>query len=143
MVRKEVVGSVISCTPISSRLISLRISPRAHNITVIQVYVLTSDHEAKKVEQFYKQPGGIMTEIIFKKARLVAQGDWNAEVGPAAYRHWAGTVRRSGIGRQTTEYGDSLSSERATESPLPKLSTCTSRIEQQPGMPPMGRFITR
>ena len=34
--RKKVVGSIISCTPISSRLISIRISARPRNITVIQ-----------------------------------------------------------------------------------------------------------
>ena len=35
IVRKEVVGSIISFTPVSSRLISIRISARPRNITVI------------------------------------------------------------------------------------------------------------
>ena len=35
VVRKEVVGSIVRCNPISSRLISIRISARPHNITVI------------------------------------------------------------------------------------------------------------
>ena len=41
IVWKEVVSSIISCTPISSRLISIRISVRPHDITVIQVYTPT------------------------------------------------------------------------------------------------------
>ena len=51
ILRKEVVGNAISCIPISSRLISIRISARPHNITVIQVYAPTSKHEVEKVEQ--------------------------------------------------------------------------------------------
>ena len=38
IVRKDVVDSIISCTPISSRLIFIRISVRPQNIAVIQVY---------------------------------------------------------------------------------------------------------
>ena len=37
IVWKAVVGSIISCTPISNRLISIRISARPYNVTVIQV----------------------------------------------------------------------------------------------------------
>ena len=52
IVREEVVGGIINCTPISSRLVFIRISARPHNI--MQIYALTSDHK-DKVEQFYKQ----------------------------------------------------------------------------------------
>ena len=83
---KEVVGSIISCIPISSRLISIRISARPYNITVIQVHAPTSDYE-----QFYQQLDGNITKTP-KKDILVVQGDWNAKVGPDTYQHRAGTV---------------------------------------------------
>ena len=93
IVQKEVLDSIVSCTPISRRLISIRISVRPYNTTVIQVHAPTSDHE-----QFYKQLDSIKAKTP-KKDLLVVQGDWNAEVGPDAYQHWAGTVGRFVIGR--------------------------------------------
>ena len=53
-------GSIISCTSISSRLISIRISARPHNITVIQVYAPTTDHKDEEVEQCYGQLDSII-----------------------------------------------------------------------------------
>ena len=97
IVRKEVVSSIIKCTPISSRLISIRISAKPHNITVIQVYEPTADHEDEGVEQFYKQLDSILAKTP-RKGILVVQADWNAKAGPDAYQHWAGTVGRFGIG---------------------------------------------
>ena len=42
IVKKENVNAVIGCTPISSRLISIRIAASPHNITIIQAYAPTS-----------------------------------------------------------------------------------------------------
>ena len=84
-VRKEAAGSVLSCTPVSSRLISIWILARPH-ISVIQVYVPTSDHEDEEVEQFYEQLDSIIAKTP-KKDILVVQSDWNAKVGPDAYQH--------------------------------------------------------
>ena len=96
IVRKEVVGSIIRCTPISSRLISIQILARPHDITVIQDYALTSDHEDEEVEYFYEQLDNIIAKTAMKDI-LVVQGDWHAKVGPDAYQHWAGTIGRFGI----------------------------------------------
>ena len=60
--------------PISSRLISIQISARPHNITVIQVYAPTSDPENEEVEQFYEQLDSITAKTP-KKDTLVVQGD--------------------------------------------------------------------
>ena len=95
--RKEVVDSIISCTPISSRLIAIRISVRLHNITVIQVYAPTSDLEDEEVEPFYEQLNTIIP-ITPEKDILVVQSDWNAKVIPDPYQHWAVTVGRFGNG---------------------------------------------
>ena len=70
IVRKEVVSSIISCTPFSSRLITIQISARPHNITVIQVYAPISDHKDEEVEQFYEQLNSIKAKTS-KKDLLV------------------------------------------------------------------------
>ena len=106
IVRKEAAGSIISCTPISSRLISIWISARPPNFTVIQVYVPSSAHEDEEAEQFYEQLDIIIAKTSKKDDILVVQGDWNAKVGPDAYayQHWAGTVGKFGNG-ETNERG--------------------------------------
>ena len=71
---KEVVGCIISCTPISSRLISIRISTRTHSITVIQVYAPTSDHDDEEVEQFCEQLDSILTKTPKKDIYIIASG---------------------------------------------------------------------
>ena len=58
---EEVAASAISCTPISSRLISIRISARPHDIT--------SDHDEEEVEQFYEQPDYIIVKMANKDIR--------------------------------------------------------------------------
>ena len=89
----------IHCTErsgISSRLISIRISARPYNITVIQVHTLTSD-------QFHEQLDSIIAKTP-KKDILLVQGNWNAKVDTNAYQHYAGTEGRFGIG-ETNDRG--------------------------------------
>ena len=43
-VQKDVVGAVLGCQPVSSRLISIRLRAAPFNITIIQVYAPTSGH---------------------------------------------------------------------------------------------------
>ena len=82
-VRKEVVGSISSCTPISSRLISIRILERPHNITVIEAYAPASKHEDKEVEQSYEQLDSILAKTP-KKDIHVDQGELSTTAGPDA-----------------------------------------------------------
>ncbi|XP_076454867.1 uncharacterized protein LOC143289703 [Babylonia areolata] len=103
IVRKETAGSVISCTPVSSRLITIRISAKPHNLTIIQVYAPTTDHGDEETEEFYEQIDSIIATVP-KKDMLIVQGDWNAKVGPDAYQNWAGTTGKFGIG-ETNDRG--------------------------------------
>ena len=50
------------------------------NITVIQVYVPTSNAEEAEVEQFYEDLRDLL-ELTHKKDVLFIIGDWNANVG--------------------------------------------------------------
>ena len=81
IVQIEVVGSIVSCTPISCTLISIRISARPH---VIHVYAPTSDNEDDEVDQFSKQLDNIIAKTP-KKDIPVVQDDLNAKVGPDTY----------------------------------------------------------
>ena len=103
IVKKEAVGTIMSCTPISSRLISIRISAKPHNITAIQVYAPTTNHDDEEVEEFYDQLDNIIAKVP-KKDILVVLGDWNAKIGPDTYQHWAGTVGKFGLG-ETNDRG--------------------------------------
>ena len=58
---------------------SVRFQGKPFNITVIQVYALTSNTEEAAVEQFYEDLQDLL-ELIPKKDVLFIIGDWNAKV---------------------------------------------------------------
>ena len=96
LVNKKRISSVISCTPVSSRLISIRIAAKPQNMTIIQVYAPTTDYDDETNEQFYEDLENVIRSTP-KKDILVIQGDWNAKIGPDAYDQWPGTVGRFGV----------------------------------------------
>ena len=59
--------------------LSLFVSNKPFNITVIQVYALTSNAEEAAVEQFYEDLQDLL-ELTPKKDLLFIIGDWNAKV---------------------------------------------------------------
>ena len=61
-------------------MISVRLQGKPFNITVIQVYVPTSNAEETEVEQFYEDLQDLL-ELTTKKDALFTIGDWNAKVG--------------------------------------------------------------
>ncbi|XP_052212146.1 craniofacial development protein 2-like [Dreissena polymorpha] len=84
IVRKEVVNSVISCTPVFSRIISILISAKPHYITIIEIYAPTADYKDDEIKQFYEE----LERIIFKVPKrdiLIVYGDWNTKTGPDQY----------------------------------------------------------
>ena len=54
IVNKRVQNAVLGCNLKNDRMISVRFQGKQFNITVIQVYVPTSNTEEAEVEQFYK-----------------------------------------------------------------------------------------
>ena len=65
-------------------------------ITVIQVYVLTSNTEEAEVEQFYEDLQDLL-ELTPKKDVLFIVGDWNAKVGT---QETPGVTGKFGLGVQ-------------------------------------------
>ena len=60
-------------------MISVRFPGKPFNITVIQVYALTSNAEEAEAERFYEDLQGLL-ELTPKKNVLFIIGDWNAKV---------------------------------------------------------------
>ena len=56
MVNKRVRNAVLGCNLKNDKMISVHFQGKPFNITVIQVYTLTSNAEEAEVEQFYEDP---------------------------------------------------------------------------------------
>ena len=54
MINKTVLNAVLGCNLKNDRMISACFQAKPFNITVIQVYALTSNAEEAEVEQFYE-----------------------------------------------------------------------------------------
>ena len=79
MVNKRVQNGVLGYNLKNNRMISVRFQGKPFNITVIQVYALTSNAEKAEVEQFYEGLQDLL-ELTPKKDVLFIIGDWNAKV---------------------------------------------------------------
>ena len=75
-------------------MISVRFQGKPFNITVIQVYALTSN--AEEAEQFYEDLQYLL-ELTSKKDVLFIIGDWNAKVGS---QETPGVAGKFGLGVQ-------------------------------------------
>ena len=77
-------------------MISVHFQGKPFNITVIQVYALTSNAEEAEVERFYEDLQDLL-ELIPKKDVLFVIGDWNAKVGS---QQTPGVTDKYGLGIQ-------------------------------------------
>ena len=80
IVNKRVQNAVLGCNLKSDRMISVCFQGKPFNITVIQVYALTSNAEEAAVERFYEDLQDLL-ELTPKTDVLFIIGDWNAKVG--------------------------------------------------------------
>ena len=77
-------------------MISVRLQRKPFNITVIQVYALTSNAEEAEVEQFYEDIHDFL-KLTPEKDVLFIIGDWNAKVGS---QEMPGVIGKFGLGGQ-------------------------------------------
>ena len=61
-------------------MISVRFQGKPFNITLVQVYALTSNAKEGEVGRFYEHLKDLL-ELTCKKDVLFIIGDWNAKVG--------------------------------------------------------------
>ena len=80
MVNRRVRNAVLGCNLKNDRMISVHFQGKPFNITMIQVYALTSNTEEAEVERFYEDLQDLL-ELTPKKDVLFIIGDWNAKVG--------------------------------------------------------------
>ena len=84
-------------------MICVHFQGKPFNITVIQVYALTSNAEESQVELFYEDLQDFL-ELTPKKDVLFITGDWNAKVGSQKI---LGVTGKFGLGVQN-EVGQRL-----------------------------------
>ncbi|XP_068203759.1 craniofacial development protein 2-like [Palaemon carinicauda] len=87
LVNKNIKNSVLGCCPVSSKAISIRLTATPFNITIVQAYAPTTDHDDDAVGAFYSQLQETIDKVD-KKDILIIQGDWNAKVGKDALKDW-------------------------------------------------------
>ena len=79
IVNKRVHNAVRGCNLQNDRMISVRFQGKPFNITLIQVYALTSNTEEARVEWFYEDLQDL-PELTPPKDVLFIIRDWNATV---------------------------------------------------------------
>ena len=80
MVNKRVQNAILGCSLKNDRMISVHFQVKPFNITVIQVYVPTTNTEEDEVEWFYEDLHDLL-ELIPKKGCPFHHGDWHAKGG--------------------------------------------------------------
>ena len=80
IVKKRLRNAVLGHNLKNDRMISVCFQGKPFNITVIQVYALTSNAEEAEVERFYEELQDF-PELTPKKDILFIIGDWNTNVG--------------------------------------------------------------
>ena len=93
LVHEDILNTVMGSRPVFSRLIIIRLKATSVSIQIVQAYILTSDHADNDVEEFYNQQQGVLDRSP-EKDILVAQSDWNANVGENACKNRKGTCER-------------------------------------------------
>ena len=96
IVNKRVRNAVLGCNLKNDGTISVHYQGEPFNITVIQVYVPTSNVEEAEVERLYEDLQDLL-ELTPKKDVLFIIGDWNEKVGS---QQLPGVIGRFGLGVQ-------------------------------------------
>ena len=78
IVNKRVQNAVLGCNLKNDRMISVCFQGKPFNITIIQVYALTSNAEEAEVERFYEDLQDLL-ELIPPKDVLFIIGGWNTK----------------------------------------------------------------
>ena len=78
----------------TDRMTSVHFQGKPFNITVIQVYALTSNAEETEIERFYEDLQDLL-ELTPPKNVIFIIGDWNAKVG---------SQERPGVANLALEY---------------------------------------
>ena len=103
IVNKGLRNAVLGCNLKNNRMISVHFQCTPFNITVIQVYALTSNAKEAEVEQFYEDLQDLL-ELTPQKDVLFIIMNWNPKVGS---QETPGVTGKFGLGVQN-EAGQKL-----------------------------------
>jgi hypothetical protein len=79
MVRKEVEKNIMSFTPISERICTLRLKGKFHNVTLPNVHALTEEKTEEEKNKFYDDLQKTFDSVL--KHIIMILGDLNAKIG--------------------------------------------------------------
>ena len=96
IVNKTVQIAVLGCNLKNDRMISVCFQGKSVNITVIQVYALSSKAEEPEVEWYYEDLQDLL-ELTPPKDVHFIMGDWNAKVGS---QETPGVTGKFGLGTE-------------------------------------------
>ena len=96
MVNKRIQNAELGCNFKNDRIIFVCFQSKPFNITVIQIYTLTSNVEESEVEQVYEDLQDLL-ELIPPKDVLFILGDCSAKVGS---QDTLGVTGKFGLGVQ-------------------------------------------
>ena len=80
IVNKRVQNAVPGCNLKNDRMISVHFQGKPFNITIIQVYALTSNADEAEIEWFYEDLQDLLL-LTPQKDVLLTIGNWHAKVG--------------------------------------------------------------
>ena len=85
-INKRVQNAVLRCNLRNDRMISVCFQGKPFNVTVIQVYALTTNYEEAEVERFYEDLQGFL-ELTPKRDILFIIGDWKNRKSSNTWRN--------------------------------------------------------
>ena len=77
---KEASDSLIGYSPITDRILKVRIQAKPHNVSIIQCYAPTSTASDEKIENFYNSLQEAIDTIPNRDIKII-MGDMNAKIG--------------------------------------------------------------
>ena len=86
IINKGVQNAVPGCHLKNSRMISVHFQGKPFNVTVIQVYALTTNYEEAEVERFYEDLQDFL-ELTAKRDILFIIGDWKNRKSSNTWRN--------------------------------------------------------
>ena len=93
---KDAARDVVTIKQMSDRILLIRLNAKPVKITIIQVYMPTTEHEEEEVEEAYSIIDELLTETDGKDCTII-MGDFNAAVGEGSEEK---TVGKYGLGKR-------------------------------------------
>ena len=99
MLDGEVAKRVTCVEQVSDRILAVKISAMPVDMLIVQIYMLTTDHEDKKVEEMYDK----IEKIMDKEkgcSNVIIMGYFSAMVGEGNYENGNKVIGKYGLGKR-------------------------------------------